>query len=772
MKKKLCLPDKFFTAAWVIFHAVILAAFFITLGVYKKVTVDADFNNMMPENSQNKAAKISDRNITTSSGKSLFVLVGHEDFAKAKAMSEVVYNEFVKYPSKFREVTLYSDYSDVTEVADFVHEWRFNVLSPSTQSELETEEKAQEFAYDALSKVYSGFTLSGIDKIGEDPFLLDERNTADYLAAVADSGTAMRPKDGVLANFCDGKWYVLVRTELTDEGALLASKKSAVPLIYKICLPLETDEIHFVFYGVSFHSHKSSSSAMSEASVISAVSLTIVAIMLLFTFRSVIPIIGSIISIIISMGIAFCLTHAIFGRMHITTILFGTSLIGSSIDYSLHYFINWKGRPDLDTAAKIRRHLFSGLVLSLVSTEICYGLLVFAPFEMLKQMATFSFAGILSSFLTATGLFTLIKLPPVEKRDVPVLRKLNFSIPHKKIVSAAVTALVIIVSLGTIIAHKENFKIKNDLYKLYVPKGRLLDDTLLAYKVLNFEQDSWLILSGETEQELLELEEEIAPLIPDTYICTSRFIPSIKAQKKSLEASKNLVPLASDQLESLGFEPEASSDFERSVEQAQGKFLTVGTEVPDSLRDLLKLIWIGNVEGRYYSLILPSRVSDEAPYKAIEAKYGSEKVYFENRLHDLGLGLDHLTRIIFTMFVIAYFVIFIVMKFFYPWKTTIKILSIPLLSVLVICATFVSSGLNIEFFCLTGMILVFGLGLDYIIYSTETHGNKLELLAITLSFLTTAISFGALTFSTFIPIHTLGLAIFSGIATAFLFTIF
>jgi predicted exporter len=84
----------------------------------------------------------------------------------------------------------------------------------------------------------------------------------------------------------------------------------------------------------------------------------------------------------------------------------------------------------------------------------------------------------------------------------------------------------------------------------------------------------------------------------------------------------------------------------------------------------------------------------------------------------------------------------------------------------------VASGLNIEFFCLTGMILVFGLGLDYIIYSTETHGNKLELLAITLSFLTTAISFGALTFSSFIPIHTLGLAIFSGISAAFLFTIF
>ena len=421
MKKKRSLSNRFFTGAWIVFHAAILVAFFATLGVYGKVTVDADFNNMMPENSRNKAARISDKNITTSSGQSLFVLVGHEDFARAKALSEVVYGEFTKYPSKFKEVSLYSDYEDAAEVEEFVHKWRFNILSEKTRDDIGTEEKARAFAADGLSRVYGGFTLSSLDKIGEDPFLLDDRNLSDYLSAVADSGTAMRPKDGVLANFYDGKWYVLVRTELTDEGALLASKKSAVPLIYKICLPLETDGVHFAFYGVSFHSHKSSSSALSEASAISAVSLTIVAVMLLLSFRSVIPIIGSLFSIAVSMGIAFCLTHAIFGRMHITTILFGTSLIGSSIDYSLHYFINWKGRPDLDSAEKIRRHLFSGLALSLVSTEICYGLLVFAPFEMLKQMSTLSFTGILSSFLTATGVFTLLRIPRADRRAVPIV---------------------------------------------------------------------------------------------------------------------------------------------------------------------------------------------------------------------------------------------------------------------------------------------------------------------------------------------------------------
>jgi len=92
-------------------------------------------------------------------------------------------------------------------------------------------------------------------------------------------------------------------------------------------------------------------------------------------------------------------------------------------------------------------------------------------------------------------------------------------------------------------------------------------------------------------------------------------------------------------------------------------------------------------------------------------------------------------------------------------------------------------GQSIEFFGLTGMILVFGLGLDYIIYMIENirrekkgliqnETPKLEPFAIFLSFLTTALSFGALAFSTFVPVHTIGLTIFLGLISAFVCTLF
>ena len=80
------------------------------------------------------------------------------------------------------------------------------------------------------------------------------------------------------------------------------------------------------------------------------------------------------------------------------------------------------------------------------------------------------------------------------------------------------------------------------------------------------------------------------------------------------------------------------------------------------------------------------------------------------------------------------------------------------------------SGMAIEFFSVTGLILVFGLGLDYIIYFVQAGGEKEEKAAVFLSFATTALSFGALALSSFVPVHVLGLSILVGLTSAFIAT--
>ena len=87
---------------------------------------------------------------------------------------------------------------------------------------------------------------------------------------------------------------------------------------------------------------------------------------------------------------------------------------------------------------------------------------------------------------------------------------------------------------------------------------------------------------------------------------------------------------------------------------------------------------------------------------------------------------------------------------------------------LVTTAVLILAKIHISFFPITALVLVFGLGLDYIIYAVEGSGQKSSLnsFAILLSFVTTALSFGALALSNFPPVHTLGLTVFVGLFTA------
>ena len=169
---------------------------------------------------------------------------------------------------------------------------------------------------------------------------------------------------------------------------------------------------------------------------------------------------------------------------------------------------------------------------------------------------------------------------------------------------------------------------------------------------------------------------------------------------------------------------------------------------------------------------MPALIDDNAMMRKIAD--GQSDVFFVNKLADMGSDLDKLTLMVIRFFIIAYAVMFIVLKFFYKWKQALKIISVPLLIMLMTGAIFTLAKINLEFFSVTGLILVFGLGLDYIIYMMENEKERagsiktLEPFATLLSFITTIISFGALSLSTFQPVHLMGLSIFIGLATAYI----
>ena len=791
MQKKPFSPkNSFYVTMWLVFHMVIILSFALSIVFGKKLYIDSDLFHMLPTSTLGPAMGEADERLSDATSQNVFVLVSHEDFEEAKATAELVYNQ-LKDNRFFTSLSLYAGSNAIASIEDFVHDYRWNLLDDEAIQELSTEEGRQSFADSAISKAYGSFTLSSLSYLDEDPFLLDEDAVTGYLAGIQDAGTSMTAKDGVLASEYQGKWYVMLRGTLNKEGAAIASKDNGITAIYSVCGPLEKDGIRFVYSGTAFHSHKSSTSAINEIGLISTISLSIVILILLLVFRSGLPLVASVASIFVSLATAFSATHFVYGRLHILTLVLGTSLIGSCIDYSLHYFVNWKANLALDSGASVRKFLFKGLALSLVSTEICYFILLFAPFDLLKQMGVFSMTGIMSSFLSVICIYPLFKLPQENKRKIPVIKFYKHStLAQKKYLTLIVTCAFILITGIIIAVNHKNMNIHNDMYKLYVMEGRLKEDDLTVTEVTQYDPRGWFILHAKTEEELLQIEEFVCQRLNEFgrgkegsgYLATSRFIPSIAHQKKSREAARALLDLAPGQYEMLGYEEGEEQYLAEVFDSSEENYLLPGCELPESVSSLVSMLWLGQIEDEYYSVVMPVRELSRDEYIKIAAEKGDNVIY-ENKMKDLGLGLDHLTLIVIIMFAIAYLLILVVLKFFYGWKHTLKIASIPLLSVLVILAVSMMIGQSIEFFGITGMILVFGLGLDYIIYMIENikrekkgliqnETPKLEPFAIFLSFLTTALSFGALAFSTFVPVHTIGLTIFLGLISAFVCTLF
>jgi predicted exporter len=781
------LSQKKLLVTWILYHSAVALFFLISLLIFRgKIGIDSDLFNMVPKSISMASVKKADDKMMSVTSQNVFVLVADEDFDKAKGVAEAVYAE-LKDSRNFESISLYNDVSAMGEITDFLYKYRSYLIDEETADKiLNDQDAAEDFAMEALSKAYGGFTMLPLDDIDTDPFLLTEYHLQNYLTSLQNAGTAMSVKDGVLASKFEDKWYIMIRGVLSPAGSKLASKNNAITEIYKACDKFP--EATFVFSGTPFHSHESSNSASREISIIATVSMLAVIILLIFIFRSVRPLVYSVGSILISMGVAVLATLAVFHKMHVITLVFGTSLIGSCIDYSLHFFTHWAANKELKSSVEIRNHIFSGLLMAIISTGICFAILLLAPFTILKQMSFFCLTGLISSFLTTIAIYPYIKLPEERGnvRFTGAFTKLIYRM-QQKWVGRLVIILLFAFSIISIAVFHKNVRVKNNLLTLYDMKGRLLQDEITASQVIQYSPGGWFIVGGETEEQALENEEKLRRKFEEMtggqvgYVSTSSFVPSMAVQKKSRMAYRKLMELAEEQLINLGFDEEEAELLAKSEYKTMPPDFSLDTDyvsfengnVPDFIESAISSVWLGKVDGKYFTVLLPTKVTDYANYRSLAEQ--DDNVYFISKSQDISADLDSLTKMILKFFVVAYILMFIMLRFFYSWKQALKIISVPLLIILVVVAVFAAAKIDMEFFSVTGLILVFGLGLDYIIYMMENekkNNSILEPFATMVSFVTTIISFGALALSSFKPVHLIGLSISIGLATAYISSFF
>lgn len=499
--------------------------------------------------------------------------------------------------------------------------------------------------------------------------------------------------------------------------------------------------------------------AKREVSLIGVVSLLGVLLILLFTFRSLrLLIIGSV-PIAVGILTGFTVTAAQFPSMHLIAVTMGASLTGIAIDYSLHYLTHLKFSST--SQESVLKEVFPGITLGAVTTLIGYGVLGFGRFPGFQQIALFTGAGLIGSYLTVVLLFPIF----LQNYRVKTLLKFpEFDVSGKYVRWGAVP-LILFVLWGAVY-----IKTNDDIFDLRTPMPELDDEeTEIRAFSSGIEGSRFVVVSGDSPEDLL-LNLEKASQVLDTlvlqsvlngYVSISRFVSSEESARENLKLlnsavnqNENLKELMS----SLGFAPEVFENMTQDISSA--KILSLEewllSPVSQPWRRLVKID-----DGDCFSIILLKSVSDE---KSMNSYFAGGNIQYINKVAEVSKTLGLYRSQAMYLVCAAYLIIWVILMVRYGIKMGTLIFIPPVLSggvALVLPGFF---GHSITFMHIMALLLVLGIGIDYTIFFAEGSSHRKEtFLAVFLSALSTILAFGVLGLSSTPALQAIGGIITPGI---------
>lgn len=729
---------------WLIVHLSIILLFLFRFNYRAKI--ETNFLSIAPKFEESGHFQNSIETFFLQNSSEIKILIESYDFDKAKN-SAIEIENYIKENFENVAVNLYSkNYDDILET---IIKYKYQLISKEIRESL-LNNQASRVAEEGIANFYSPFFIPIVDNIEDDPFFVLNSKLIELLQ----NNNNIETRDGISFINYEGKFNVSLNMDIDKKIDSMIFFDRLTELLRK----MENDEeIKIYISGVPIHAYYSQKSAQKEITIISAVSLIFICLIFLFIFKSVKPYIISMISIAVSSATSFFLLSILLDSIHIFTFVFGTSLIGVSLDYSIHFITEWYNEKD---KKEVLRKILPSMSLSFMTTIASYFALSLTSLSLLKQTALFSIFGLASSFLTV-----IIIYPIIFKNDNRFLRE-NILNKTKNILSGYVdflnikfvlflTIFVILISIINIPKLKVNFS-SNQLYN---PPDFLTYNETEIYKRLNSSLSRNIIISrGNSLNEALENEETLENYFTN-YIALSKIFYSKSRQRENIKlVEDNLMPLLKKQTEDLGFDNEIYNKIKSEFESVKNEFLNI-EDLIESMDELKKLIVKNN--GKYFII----STTDETETKIIE----NENIKIFNINLEINEALDKTARTAIKTALIAYIIIFFFMIIFLSKKHAIAIMIIQIISILVNLSVHSIFNFSVNIFSVFALILSIGISIDYCIFFSKSKAKKeVTFLSIFLAMITTALSFGTLSFSGFIPVKSFGLFLFIGILVTFL----
>ena len=613
-----------------------------------------------------------------------------------------------------------------------------------------------EVARASATMLTSGF-MAPLVSVKQDPYLL----ATDYLTHLQtrdDRGWSIQDGDPVCEK--DGRCYRLLVFDgfTTSDNAFIcdvlarvrefnaAAQKRGPPAGGSGVSPL--CPVRAYVSGAPFHTALAMERSKREINVLSAVSLVVVFALGVWLFRSV----RFVVPLVATLASAFLVaTAAVFavGKPHVLTFVFGTSLIGLGVDYVYHA-----------CATEDVRTLTRPLSYALLTTLACFAPLAFSSVSVLRQMALFTGAGLITAW---AAVFCLCgsrgrspsRLPQEGERPREPQPGGRASTRARTVHWTLPLLLLLILGAGVF-----RVRVSSDPANFYRPDPMLAAGEKKFFELNQAAAARFTVVEGATMQEALEREEALG------LKGLSAVIPSLKRQRENQSLVAALCEKTGAAYTAMTGVPVARG--------ADARGLLDPEEIDDPL--LAKLVrsmcvkvddgvlLVSPYTGR---ASVPASRNWEGERPRWEGERPREPYVIEPKC-ELSEMFDAYAREAYRLLGIAFALLLVLLavlfrRRFFACAGPVAAATIATLGVLGWC------GVPLTFFHALCFFVCTGLGLDYAIFHLGNPPPRTRRVVF-VSFLTSAAAFGMLAFTSFAVTSAMGATLALGLLFAYLFS--
>jgi predicted exporter/predicted LPLAT superfamily acyltransferase len=743
----------------------VLSAAYLAVRIGQGLAFRTDLMALLPREQQDPMLQRADDAVTSSLSRRVVILIGASDRAAARDAAHRIADSLTR--AGLADLARNGfDKDRIGQIGRIYFPYRRGLLSEADRQRL-MEDRGEEIASRALSQVFGFVGMADGRLLARDPFLL----MPDFLAGLPLPMSRLTLDDGMLSLQAEGKTRILLSGTLTGEPYALDMQKrlSATldPLVAE--LRAEHPDLEVQRAGAVFFARAGAERAFSETTSISIASTLGTLLLVLVVFRALTPLWQTLLTIGNGVLVALAASLWYFGELHVGALLFGVSLIGVAVDYSLQYCSEVFAPGPPPPAVRLRR-VFAGITLGAATTIIGYLTLMLAPFPGLHQIAAFSAVGLFASWATV-----VLWLPALDRTRAPrhgarMLAAAAWFLGlweaprYRRVRLAGLAGIVLIALFGLTRIHTDD-----DVRRMQSLSPVLVAEQERLQRLVGSTGGSqFLLVQAPDDDTALEREEilveRLQPLIGKGlagFQSPAQYVPSAGRQRSNralVHAHLDGTALR-EQTTRLGLtEPSEAADDGLPV-------MTLAEATKGGAFDFLSLL-ILETGGAATHVVTLDGVTDLPGIAAVVR--GVPGVRLVDPAGDFSVLLGKYRNRALILLALSAALMAPLLALRYGWRGGLAVLAPPTLAVALAPALRAVAGGSFSFFDAMALVLILSIGVDYAVFCAETSGERkpVTMLAVFLAASTALLSFGLLALSGVTVVSAFGSTMTIGILAA------